>query len=159
MLGAWASTVGTASAPWLVLPFAFGCSQAHPRRAMALGLAATVAALSGYFVLMWSHLEEVWLSQSLPHLPTLLRSQWANIVGGLVAGPLFGLLGQRWRARRSWVSAALVAGALCLEPPARWVAGQLPPPALVWELEIATGVVLALFFVVAAVTRDGEIAR
>jgi hypothetical protein len=39
------------------------------------------------------------------------------------------------------------------------IAGQLPPPALVWEIEIATGVVLALFFVVAAVTWDGEIAR
>lgn len=126
---------------------------------MALGLVATLAALSGYFALMWSPLEGVWLSQSLPHLPILLRSQWANIVGGLVAGPLFGLLGQRWRARRSWASAALFAGALCLEPPARWVAGQLPPPALVWELEIATGVILALFFVAAAATRGGEIAR
>jgi hypothetical protein len=39
------------------------------------------------------------------------------------------------------------------------IAGQLPPPALVWEIEIGTGVVFALFFVVAAVTRDGEIAR
>jgi hypothetical protein len=77
----------------------------------------------------------------------------------LVTGPLFGLLGQRWRTRRSWVSAALVASALCLEPPARWLAGQLPSPALVWEIEIATGVVCALFFVVAAVTRGGEIAR
>jgi Family of unknown function (DUF6518) len=159
MLGPWASTVSAVSAPWLVLPFLFGCSQAYPRRAMALGLVATLAALSGYFALMWSPLEGVWLSQSLPHLPTLLRSQWANIVGGLVTGPLFGLLGQRWRARRSWASAALVAGALCLEPPARWVAGQLPPPAVVWELEIAAGVVLALFFVAAAVTRNGAISR
>jgi hypothetical protein len=29
----------------------------------------------------------------------------------------------------------------------------------VWEIEIATGVVLVLFFVAAAVTWDGEIAR
>ena len=158
MLGPWASTVSAASAPWLVLPFVIGCSQVHARRAMALGLVATVAALSGYFALMWSPLEGVWLSHSLPHLPTLLGSQWANIVGGLATGPLFGLLGQRWRTRRSWVSVALVAGALCLEPPARWLAGQLPPPALVWEIEIATGVVCALCFVVAAVTRDSRIA-
>jgi hypothetical protein len=47
------------------------------------------------------------------------------ILSGLVMGPLFGLLGQRWCLRRSWVSAALVAGALCLEPLARWAAGQL----------------------------------
>src|SRR5664280_627165 len=108
MLGPWASTVSAASAPWLVLPFVVGCSQVHARRAIALGLVATLAALGGYFALMWSPPEGVWLSQSLPHLPTLLGSQWANIVGGLVTGPLFGLLGQRWRTRRSWASAALV---------------------------------------------------
>ena len=158
LLGPWASTVSTASAPWLVLPFVFGCSQTRSRRAMVVGLAATLAALSGYFALMWSPIEGVWLSQSLPHLPALLRSQWANIAGGLITGPLCGLLRQRWRARRSWASAALVAGSLCLEPPARWAAGQLPPPALVWEIEIATGAILALFFVVAGVARGGETA-
>jgi len=53
-LGLWAATVSTASAPWLVLPFAFGCSQVRPRRAMLLGLVVTVAALAGYFTAMWS---------------------------------------------------------------------------------------------------------
>lgn len=158
LLGPWASTVSTMSAPWLVLPFAFGCSQVRPRRAMLLGLVVTLAALAGYFTLMWSPLEGVSLSQFLSEWPTLLRSQWANICGGLVTGPLFGLLGQRWRTNRSWTSAALVAGALCLEPFARWVAGRLSPPALVWEIEVATAAVLALYFVIAGVTRDRETA-
>jgi hypothetical protein len=155
-LGLWAATVSGASAPWLLMPFAFGCSQVRPRRAMVLGLLVTVAALAGYFTLMWSPLEGVALSQSLPELPTLLRSQWANIFGGLVTGPLFGLLGQRWRTNRSWVSAALVTGALCLEPLARWLAGQLAPPAFVWAIEVAAGVLLALFFVVVGTSRDHE---
>lgn len=157
-LGLWAATVSGASAPWLVVPFAFGCSQVHPRRAMLLGLVVTMAALAGYFTLMWSPLEGVALSQSLPELPTLLRSQSVNILGGLVAGPLFGFLGQRWRANRSWASAALLAGSLCLEPLARWLAGQLPPPAFVWKIEVVSGAALALFFVVAGATRDREIA-
>jgi hypothetical protein len=157
MLGVWAPTVSGMSAPWLLLPFLFGCSQVRPRRAMALGLVATLAALAGYFTLMWSPVEGVRLSYFLSHLPALLGSQWANIAGGLVTGPLFGLLGQRWRTRRSWLSAALIAGALCLEPPARWGAGRLSPPALVWGIEIAAGAALALFFVVAGVTRGDSV--
>ena len=70
----------------------------------------------------------------------------AYILGGLVTGPLFGFLGQRWRVRRSWVSAALVVGALCLEPAARWVTGQLYPPVHVWTTEVVSGVVVAVVF-------------
>jgi hypothetical protein len=61
---------------------------------------------------------------------------------------------QRWRSDRSWLSAALVAGALCLEPLARWLTGRLLPPVSVWAVEIAAGVVLALCFVVAGVARE-----
>jgi hypothetical protein len=157
VLGPWASTVSMMSAPWLVVPFVFGCSQVRPRRAMLLGLVVTLAALAGYFALMWSPLEGVSFSQVLSDWPTLIRSQWANILGGLVSGPLFGLLGQRWRTNRSWTSAALVAGALCLEPFARWVAGRLSPPAFVWEIEVATGAALALFLVAIALRRDRAI--
>jgi len=56
------------------------------------------------------------------------------------------LVGQRWRVRRSWVSAAIVAGALCLEPVARWVSGQLMPPAPVWTVEVVSGAVVAIVF-------------
>ena len=61
----------------------------------------------------------------------------------------FGLLGQRWRVRRSLVSASIVAGALCLEPLARWAAGRLMPPAPVWTVEVTSGAVVAALFVYA----------
>jgi len=44
-----------------------------------------------------------------------------------VTGPLYGFLGQRWRTRRAWISAALVAGALCLEPFVLTAAGRTFP--------------------------------
>ena len=139
-LGPWVVAISLASAPWLLLPFAFGCTQARARRATALGLVVTMAALVGYCTLMWSPLEGVAVSQALPELPTLLRSQWLNFCGGLVTGPLFGLLGQRWRAGRSWLGAALVAGAFCLEPLARRLTGRLLQPTSVWVIEVAAGV-------------------
>jgi Family of unknown function (DUF6518) len=152
-LGPWASTVSAMSAPWLLLPFAAGCTETRAGRATALGLIATLAALAGYFTLMWSPAEGVALGRSLPHLPTLLASQRANIVGGLLTGPLFGYLGQRWRTKRSWVAAALLAGAFCLEPLARWRAGQLPPPQIVWRVEVAVGALAALCFAAAGLAR------
>jgi hypothetical protein len=152
-LGLWASTLSAASAPWLLVPFLAGCSQTRPRRATLLGLTVTLAALAGYFALMWSPLEGVPPSQVLATYPSLLGSQWHNIAGGLVTGPLFGLLGQRWRVRRSWTGAALVAGAFCFEPLLRWVTGQLSPPAVVWATEVVVGAALAMFFAASAATH------
>ena len=153
-LGLWASTASQLSAPWLVLPFVFGCSQVRPRRAAVLGLVVTISGLAGYFTMMWSPVEGVYWHQFAATWPTLVASQRANIVGGLLTGPLFGYLGQRWRMHRWWASAALVAGALCLEPLARWATGELWPPAFVWEIEVALGVALALFFILSRVTWD-----
>ena len=87
-----------------------------------------------------------------------LGLQWGGILGGLSTGPLFGLLGQRSaHPAVCGSSAALIAGALCLEPAARWGAGRLSPPALAWQIEIAAGAALALFFVVAGVTRGHSV--
>jgi hypothetical protein len=78
----------------------------------------------------------------------------AFIIGGLIAGPLFGLLGQRWRIRRSWVSAALVAGALCLEPLALLATGHLANrAAIVWRVEVLVGTVVAALFTFAILAR------
>jgi hypothetical protein len=158
-LGIWASTVSMLSAPWLVLPFAFGCSQTRPRRAAALGLVATMAGLAGYFTMMWSPIEGVPWSQFATQWHYLVGSQRMNIAGGLATGPFFGYLGQRWRAHRSWASATLVAGALCLEPLVRWaVDGRLSTPAFVYQIEVAAGIALALFFIVSGVSRRRETA-
>jgi hypothetical protein len=152
--GLWASTASQLSASWLVLPFVFGCGQVRPRWAATLGLVVTMAGLAGYFTMMWSPIEGVHWSQFAAQWPTLIASQRTNIVGGLFAGPLFGYLGQRWRTRRWWATAALVAGAFCLEPLVRWVAGELYPPAFVWETEVVAGAGLALFFALFRVSRD-----
>ncbi|MGZ4132213.1 MAG: DUF6518 family protein [Actinomycetota bacterium] len=161
-LGVWAATTAQVSAPWLILPFLAGTTQERPRRAMVLGLVATASALVGYFAMTYSPMEGVPLERFVPGIVAIATSGFnpAYILGGLMTGPVFGLLGQRWRVRRSWVSAALVAGALCLEPTARWATGQLSSPASVWRVEVALGAVVGLLLGFAALaSRRGSAAR
>ena len=95
-----ASTVSGLSAPWLLLAFCFGCTQVRPRPAALIGLSATMAALAGYFAMMWSPAEGAHLTlAAMAHL--VISSQARNVVGGLITGPVYGWLGQYWRARKS----------------------------------------------------------
>ncbi len=151
-LGAWPSTVSGMSAPWVLLPLVLGISQVRRRRAALLGLLVTVAALIGYFTMTYSPVEiHPWsLSRFTSGVIAVTTSGYnpAYIAGGLITGPLFGLLGQRWRVRRWWVSGAVGAGVLCLEPPVHSFAGQLWPPAWVWWVEVCVGVAVAGAFAV-----------
>jgi hypothetical protein len=155
LFGEWPSTVSQMSAPWLVLPFAFGLTQVSSGRAMRLGLVATQSALAGYFVLTLSPLEGVSPGSFPSSLMSLVASgqNWIYIAAGAVTGTLYGLLGQRWRVDRSWISVVLVTGALCLEPVARQAVGRLSPPTAVWTAEVAIGAALALVYVIATVTH------
>ena len=144
-LGSWTAAVSLLSAPWLVLAFALGCSQSRAWRAVGVGLLVTVSALAGYFVMLASPLEGARLS--LPALSTWLSSSMLVVVGGVVTGPVFGFLGHRWRTRRAWQSAALVAGALCLEPLSERVANGAWPGS-VSPFEIAAGIAFATYFLV-----------
>ena len=153
-LGSWTATAAQVSAPWLILPFAAGMTQWRPRRAAALGLVVTLSALFGYWAMTYSPMEiHPWtFHRFTAGLVAVTTRGWYNplvILGGLVMGPLFGLLGQRWRVRRSVLSATVIAGALCLEPAARWAAGQLMPSALLWTVEVTSGVILGVLFVYA----------
>jgi hypothetical protein len=152
-LGPWTVSVSQMSALWLLLPFAFGCTQDRPRRAMLVGLVATVAGLVGYFAMTVSPVEGVALSDAPRAAAALLRSNLVNIFGGLVTGPAFGLLGQRWRLGRSWASAALLAGAFLLEPVVRLMAGRLLGPSWVWTAEVTVGAGLLVCFLVAGTAR------
>lgn len=160
--GPWAWTVSGMSAPWLVLPFVAGVTQERSRRAMALGLVVTMAALVGYFAMTNSPMESVPIDHFFDGFVTMIRTGYNPlwIVGGLVTGPLFGSLGHRWRVARSWISAALVTSALCLEPLARNVAGMLSPHPIVWAAEVAIGVTAAIVFatMIANARRAGEAA-
>jgi len=152
-LGPWTVSVSQMSALWLLLPFAFGCTQDRPRRAMLVGLVATVSGLVGYFAMTVSPVEGVALSDLRSAAVALLRSNIVVILGGLVTGPGFGLLGQRWRVSRSWSSAALVAGAFLLEPVARRIDGRLFGPSWVWRAEVTLGACLVVCFLVAGTAR------
>jgi uncharacterized membrane protein (UPF0136 family) len=162
-LGSWAPTAAQVSAPWLILPFVVGMTQQRPRRAVVLGLVVTASALFGYFAMTYSPMEiHPWsLERFTTGMVAVTTTGYnpAYIVGGLVTGPLFGFFGHRWRVRRSWVSAVLVAGALCLEPLARWATGQLSSPAHVWGVEVALGAAVAALFALAifAPRREREL--
>jgi hypothetical protein len=152
-LGPWTSTAAQVSAPWLILPFLIGTTEERPRRAMVLGLVATGAALVGYFAMTYSPMEvHPWsLGRFVTGFVAVTTTGYnpAYILGGLVFGPLFGWLGQRWRTQRAWISAALVAGVLCLEPIARLASGQIPYQAhAVWVVEIALGAIAGALFLI-----------
>lgn len=149
-LGGWASAVSQLSAPWLVLPFLAGSTQARTRKAMLIGLVATVAALIGYFAMTYSPFEGFPVRRLLPGMFLMMRTGYNPlwIAGGVVSGPLFGLLGQRWRTARWWVSGAVVTLVLCLEPPARGAIGWLPSTRWPSLVEVTVGLVAAVTFIV-----------
>jgi len=149
--GLWTVSLSQLSAPWLLLPFAFGCTQMRASRAALIGLVATVAGLFGYFLMTMGRFDGGFAGLSLRAARGLLLSNALIIAGGLLTGPFYGFLGQRWRSRRAWVSAVLVAGAFCLEPVAETAAHRRFPGApTVWPLEVVTGLVLAACFLVTA---------
>ena len=159
--GPWAWTVSGMSAPWLMLPFVVGMTQERGRRAMALGLVVTLAALVGYFAMTHSPIEGAPIAEFPRRFLNMVRTGYNPlwILGGMVTGPLYGFLGHRWRVARSWISAALVTSALCLEPLARGLVGMLSPHPFVWWAEIAIGTVAAVWFafVIAGSRRAREI--
>ena len=100
-----------------------------------------------------SPIEGVHLSRDSGAVAALVHSELMVIIGGLATGPLFGFLGQQGRTRRARTSAALVMGALCLEPVVRDVSGVLSSPTFVWMGEAVVGVALAAYFGVEVVRR------
>lgn len=160
ILGTWSWTVSGMSAPWLLLPFLAGMTQERRRRAMGSGLAVTMAALVGYFAMSHSPMEGVPLDRFFDRVVTMVSTGYNPlwIVGGILTGPLYGFLGHRWRVARSWISAVLVASALCFEPLAWRVVGMLSGPSVVWGVEVAIGTVVAVWFafMIAASRRARE---
>ena len=145
--GLWTVSASLMSAPWLLLPFAFGCTQRRARRAAEIGLVVTLAALAGYFLMVMGPLEGGRWTMTAAEAHGLVLSNRENILGGFLTAPLYGLLGQRWRERRAWLSAAAVAGALCLEPLALTVAHRsYAGESVIWPFEVGAGIVLAVYF-------------
>jgi len=153
-LGWWTITVSGMSAPWLILPFLAGMTQERAKRAVAIGVVVVLAALAGYFAMSNSVFESVPVAHFWPRTVRMATTD-ANllwIAGGLITGPIYAYFGHRWRVARSWVGAALVTLALCLEPLARsivgtgFVGGGLSGSRVVWGSEVAIGLVAAVVF-------------
>jgi hypothetical protein len=141
-----ATVISGLSAPWLLLAFCFGCTQLRPRPAVLIGLAATMAALAGYFAMMWSPAEGVHMSlAAMAHL--VVSSQARNVLGGLITGPVYGWLGQSWRVRKSLLSALLAAIPLTLEPAALLITGQAWGPPVAYTAEAIAGILVVAYFI------------
>jgi Family of unknown function (DUF6518) len=145
-LGPWASQVSLLSAPWLLLAFLAGCWQREKRRAIAVGLSATLVALGGYMLMTLSPTENAQLS--LTTVSGFVRSDPLIFVGGLVTGPLFGWLGYRWRSQRAWLGAAVTAALLSLEPVVHYEVGRPVLTTTVAVSEVVAGLLVAGLFVV-----------
>jgi hypothetical protein len=166
-LGWWTITVSGMSAPWLILPFLAGMTQQRAKRAVALGVIVVLSALAGYFAMSNSVFESVPVAHFWPRTVRMATTEsnllW--IVGGLITGPIYAYFGHRWRVARSWVGAALVTLALCLEPVARsivgtdFVGGGLSGSRAVWGAEVAVGLVAAALFAAMFVSRRRAAAR
>ena len=138
------TAVSGMSAPWLLLPFAVGALQTSRVRAAWLGLAATWLAVFAYVLMIDSPMEGVHLTLRI--LWASGSSQWPWFLGGLISGPLYAVLGHYWKARRSWLSAALAATPVILEPVVSHLgmrAAGYPPAAFA---EAAAGLALAALF-------------
>jgi hypothetical protein len=137
----WSSDVSLLSAPWLVLAFGAGTTQRDARRAALLGLGCTYAALVGYGLMTISPLENAHITMTT--LRGFVTSERTVFVGGVVTGPLFGWLGQRWRTCRALGGALVTAAALCLEPLVR--RATIDPIRFrgVWLAEVAAGLLFA----------------
>ncbi len=149
-----ATAVSGMSAPWLLLPFAAGAAQAiRPGaagsravwlRAAGFGLAATWLAVIGYILMIDSPMEGV--HPTVRVVTATVRSQWPWWLGGLVSGPLYGLLGWLWRSRRSWLSAALAAIPVLFEPVLGHFGFRLAIDVTASYAEAAAGLALAGYF-------------
>jgi hypothetical protein len=152
------SAVGNWSSLWLVMPLMMGYQFRRPQVGALAGLAATIAALLGFYAM-----NALIFPQPGGFTATVLTfseimSRWALF--GVVSGPLFGALGTRVR---SLGGLALLSGmVMILEPVvlALWGERQLPLPAPLgiswwfeWRVAATVEVVIGMLLLLFAVRR------
>ena len=144
LYSSFATAVSGMSAPWLLLPFAAGAAQVTRRSSAWIGLAATWLAVIGYVLMIDSPMEGS--HPSLQLVAATAHSQWPWFLGGLISGPVYGVLGYLWRARRSWLSAVLAAIPVLLEPLGNRLGFRPSMDLTASYAEAAIGLVLGLYF-------------
>ena len=121
-------TVGNLSTPWLLVALAAGLHTRSLPRGALLGLAATVTALLGFYLVV-----AVTTDDQLPTLREHLEHVlWANrrwLFSGLLSGPVLGAFGAwiRRRAPDPAVAVAAVVGLLLVLEPVVIVAARVVP--------------------------------
>jgi Family of unknown function (DUF6518) len=138
--------IGNTSAPWLILPFltVLYLRVRSPLRGSLVGLAASMAALSGFYV------TNSFVLQLGPHswtddLRLTVGAGRMFFALAIVSGPFFGAIGAWWNRTHSTWLAVLVAALFVVEPLTSWLYGSLQHRtatglAPVWFGEIALGV-------------------
>jgi len=152
--------LGNMSAPWVVVPFLAGARYASLRRAALAGLAATLAALLGFYV------AEAAILDLGPHpwyvdLKLTLEAGRFYAEWGLLSGLVYGALGGFWTSRRLVAAPVAVAAAFALEPlivlllerAGVWGGGGLLSYPWLWVTEAAIGLGGAAFVVANAPAR------
>ena len=114
------SALGNLSTPWLLVPFFAGIQCTRLRQGALVGLAATLCALIGFYLLS-TLVENLGGHGFLGDLRVELTGNRAYFEGGIVTGPIFGALGAWWQ-RRPTARASLLVGALLIAEPLVMVA-------------------------------------
>jgi hypothetical protein len=154
--------VGNFAAPWAVFAFGAGWAQRSRLWAAIGGMATEVAIVAGFYayVLVGPFVNPSMRlypapDPGLPFIETVL-SQWlwgpiaAWLVPAIVAGVVYGLLGRWWGRSRSIVAGVAIALPFFVEPVWwRVYDGFLKGPLVVWFVEIAVGIALLGWVLVA----------
>jgi hypothetical protein len=107
--------LGNLSTPWLLIAFFAGMQSSRPPRGALVGLAATVCALVGFYLLS-TLVENLGGHGFVGDLRLELSGNRAYFEGGIVTGPVFGALGSWWRRRPTARTSLLAGGLLIAEP-------------------------------------------
>jgi hypothetical protein len=119
----WRQTFGNLSAPWMLVPFLAGTSCERARSAALVGLGATFAAFLGFYTAEAAVLDlgpHPWYTD----LELTLSSGHFYWKLGLLSGPVFGVLGWSWAARRLPLAPLALGFAFATEPLIVWFLGQ-----------------------------------
>jgi hypothetical protein len=111
------SALGNLSAPWLLVAFFAGMQTSRPGRGAVVGLAATLWALAGFYLLS-TLVENLGGHGFVGDLRLELSGNRAYFEGGVITGPMFGALGawqKPWRRRPT--RASFLAGGLLISEP------------------------------------------
>jgi hypothetical protein len=148
--------VSNLSSPWLALAFFAGTSQRTVRGGALAGALADIACVVGFYLHFLLLDDSAGPRGHGSALVTRLAdnfSHWAAfispwIVFAVVGGALFGVLGLRWRQRRSMAAGIALGAAFAFEPVAWYVRnGSFESPVVIWLVELMFGLlVMALMF-------------